>query len=299
MTDPLVLAMDGSTRVCSVVLLTPSPSACGQSPEGNAWTVLTKGVERDDRGQARVLLGLIDGMLAEIGRLPADLRALVVGVGPGTFTGVRITVATARALSLSLSIPVLGVSSLAALAARGVHAAGLNRESVVPVIDARRGQVFFGIYQAEAGGRNDAPGARGGRRRWVRSSSYGVCDRDRLDSVLPHHVTVVSQPALLSPLPPLAGVVEAEVEAEWLVVGQECLDEPGDRPEGRRLTPWLLDALRRWDSNGQGRRDQECDGQWHSGDVGTAEAVKPIYVRSPDADIHIAKMKDPLGDGAR
>ncbi len=60
---------------------------------------------------------LVDEMLAELGAEPRDLGAIVVGTGPGTFTGVRITVATARALSLALATPVVGVSTLGALAA--------------------------------------------------------------------------------------------------------------------------------------------------------------------------------------
>src|SRR5207342_1453520 len=73
-------------------------------------------------------------LLREARRSPLDLDAVVVGTGPGSFTGTRIGLAVARGLALSLDLPVAGVSTLAALAA--------GAEGVVPVVDARRGEVF-------------------------------------------------------------------------------------------------------------------------------------------------------------
>jgi tRNA threonylcarbamoyladenosine biosynthesis protein TsaB len=86
-----------------------------------------------------------------------DLEAIVVGVGPGTFTGLRIGVATARALAAANGLQLRPVSSLAALAA-GIEAeaetAADDPPSLLPVIDAKRGEVFAAEY------------ARGGDRRW-------------------------------------------------------------------------------------------------------------------------------------
>ena len=80
-------------------------------------------------------------VLAEAGLAYADLGAIAVGVGPGTFTGLRIGVATARALGSSAGLQLRPVSSLAALAA------GIDAEPTLAVIDARRGEVFAALYE--------------------------------------------------------------------------------------------------------------------------------------------------------
>jgi tRNA threonylcarbamoyladenosine biosynthesis protein TsaB len=80
------------------------------------------------------LLEDVDALLRQASARPGDIDALVVGTGPGSFTSTRIGLAVARGLGLSLGIDGAGVSTLDALAA-GEHGA-------LPVIDARRGEVF-------------------------------------------------------------------------------------------------------------------------------------------------------------
>ena len=80
------------------------------------------------------ILADLDALLGDAGREQADVEALVVGTGPGTYTGLRMGLVTARALAFALRIPVAGVSTLAALAA--------GADGAVPVVDARRGEVF-------------------------------------------------------------------------------------------------------------------------------------------------------------
>jgi tRNA threonylcarbamoyladenosine biosynthesis protein TsaB len=71
-----------------------------------------------------------------------DLEAIAVGVGPGTFTGLRIGIATARALANASGLLLRPVSSLAALAE------GIDGELRLPLIDARRGELFGALHDA-------------------------------------------------------------------------------------------------------------------------------------------------------
>ena len=80
--------------------------------------------------EARAVLAAADELLREAALRPAELTAIVVGTGPGSFTSIRIGLATARGLALALGLPAAGVSTLEAFAGG------------VPVIDARRGEVF-------------------------------------------------------------------------------------------------------------------------------------------------------------
>jgi tRNA threonylcarbamoyladenosine biosynthesis protein TsaB len=104
---------------------------------------------RDDppegsRGDHAVrLLPLLEQALAEGGAGWEDVERIVVGVGPGGFTGLRIGIATARALAQGRGLPLVAVSSLAALAA------GAGTGPVAAVIDARRGEVFAGAWDAD------------------------------------------------------------------------------------------------------------------------------------------------------
>jgi tRNA threonylcarbamoyladenosine biosynthesis protein TsaB len=95
------------------------------------------------------LLPTLAALLEEAGSDWGDVNAIAVGVGPGTFTGLRIGVATARGLSQALGVPLHPVSSLAALAAGVAAGTGAPPGTpILPLIDARRGQVFAALLRA-------------------------------------------------------------------------------------------------------------------------------------------------------
>ncbi|MEH7239009.1 tRNA (adenosine(37)-N6)-threonylcarbamoyltransferase complex dimerization subunit type 1 TsaB [Bacillus sp. JJ1562] len=87
----------------------------------------------------------IEQVMKECGIKPNELEKIVVAMGPGSYTGVRIGVTIAKTLAWSLQIPLVGVSSLEVVAANGRYFNGF----ISPLFDARRGQVYTGLYQYE------------------------------------------------------------------------------------------------------------------------------------------------------
>jgi tRNA threonylcarbamoyladenosine biosynthesis protein TsaB len=99
----------------------------------------------DASGRTADMLVTIDRAVKEAGITPGQLDAVAVGAGPGSFTGLRIGMATAKGIAFAASRPLWAVSSLAALARDGQlhHDVPL----VAAILDARRGEVFAGIYE--------------------------------------------------------------------------------------------------------------------------------------------------------
>lgn len=92
----------------------------------------------------------MDALLRADGTTSDTLERVIVGVGPGGFTGLRIGIATALGLAQARSIPCVGASSLGALALSIADVAP-SADLVVPVLDARRGEVFTAAYRPDAG----------------------------------------------------------------------------------------------------------------------------------------------------
>ncbi|MGM0838982.1 MAG: tRNA (adenosine(37)-N6)-threonylcarbamoyltransferase complex dimerization subunit type 1 TsaB [Bacillota bacterium] len=84
----------------------------------------------------------VDRLMKDCEIKPDTIDRIVVGRGPGSFTGVRIGVTLAKTLAWSLNVPLVGVSSLELLAANGRYFKGF----ISPIMDARRGQVYTGLY---------------------------------------------------------------------------------------------------------------------------------------------------------
>ena len=98
--------------------------------------------------------GLASGLhkyLAEILRPQTwqDLEFIAVAKGPGGFTGTRVGVVTARTIAQQLNIPLFGISNLAAVAAQNIEDDVLEPRLLAVQMDARRGELFVGIYQVD------------------------------------------------------------------------------------------------------------------------------------------------------
>jgi tRNA threonylcarbamoyladenosine biosynthesis protein TsaB len=129
-------------RILAIDTALPAISACvldegAESPESIETIAM-------ERGHAEALLPLIDRVMAGAEGGFASLGRVAVTVGPGSFTGMRVGIAAARAIGLACKIPVVGVSTLAALAAPLILEQKTGLAAVA--IDARRGNVFFAAF---------------------------------------------------------------------------------------------------------------------------------------------------------
>ena len=124
-----LLAIETATEACSVALL------CGDASIDRS--------EMAPRRHAELVLPMAESLLSEAGIARNQLDAIAVGRGPGAFTGVRLAISVAQGLALALDLPVLPISSLAALAMQ----APSNGAAVLAAIDARRGEIYAGTFQ--------------------------------------------------------------------------------------------------------------------------------------------------------
>ena len=103
--------------------------------------------ENMERGQAESLLPFIMQSLREADLDFADIDGIAVTVGPGAFTGMRIGLSTARGLGLARKIPVLGVSSLEAVA-YGVSERDHQGRNILVALDSKRNEIFAQAFDA-------------------------------------------------------------------------------------------------------------------------------------------------------
>ncbi len=124
---PFLLALESSSSLASVALLTPRGMAV-----------------REDAGltskASDTMLAMVDAVLKELGVSKRELQAVAYGQGPGAFTGLRTTCAVAQGIAFGLQLPTIGVTSLQALAEQAFAEKGARH--VMAVMDARMNEVY-------------------------------------------------------------------------------------------------------------------------------------------------------------
>lgn len=135
-----LLALETSTEACSAAL----------AVDGDVH----ERFEIAPRRHAELILPMVDGLLKEAGLRLADLDAMAFGRGPGAFTGVRIAAGVIQGLAFGADRPVIPISTLAALA----QGATTEGNSIAAAIDARMGEVYWGVFLVGPDGLVDAAG---------------------------------------------------------------------------------------------------------------------------------------------
>jgi tRNA threonylcarbamoyladenosine biosynthesis protein TsaB len=135
MTAFRLLAIDTATEACSAALLIGGH--------------LIERSEIAPRRHAELILPMIESLCAEAGISRRQIDGIAVGRGPGAFTGVRLAISVAQGLALGLDVPVVAVSSLAALA----QDVPVETDApILAVIDARMGEIYAGAFRRGADG---------------------------------------------------------------------------------------------------------------------------------------------------
>ncbi len=133
-----ILAVETSTDACSAAL----------SING----MITERFELTPKEHTKLILPMIDSLMAEAGLRPQQLDALAFSCGPGSFTGVRISTGVIQGIALGADLPVLPVSTLAAVAQNYFDLSDSTHNIAFTAMDARIGEIFWGVYQKDESG---------------------------------------------------------------------------------------------------------------------------------------------------
>lgn len=143
MKDPIILNIESATEPCSVAI-----------SQGDTLLAYSKSIRKFDHA-TRMLL-MVEQCLQEARLDRSELDALGVSMGPGSYTGLRVALSTAKGLSIALNIPLIGLSTLEIIA-KGVKGVGDEDSMVyIPMIDARRDEVYYGVYDGDGSQLKDA-----------------------------------------------------------------------------------------------------------------------------------------------
>ena len=132
-----VLAIDTASSACSAAVATEGVVIAGRS-------------EAMTRGQAEVLMPMVQEVMAAAKSAYSDLDLVAVTIGPGSFTGLRTGLAAARGIALAQGIPAVGVTTLEAVAAAAARNATAS-EAALPIVvalETRRADLYIQRFDA-------------------------------------------------------------------------------------------------------------------------------------------------------
>ena len=131
----MIFSIETSGPICSVALKNATQQIVSRTVYANTQ-------------HSTLLFSMMTELLKQVGRPCSDIRAIVCGIGPGSFTGVRIAFAVAQGLSFALNIPLIGVDSLQNLAYQTIPMMKETKKSWVvwSLIDARLEQLYGACY---------------------------------------------------------------------------------------------------------------------------------------------------------
>jgi len=132
---PTILNIETSTDICSVCI-------------ASGLEVLAIRETPRSYSHSESIAVFIDECLKELDMKAADLDAVAIGGGPGSYTALRIGAATAKGICYAVSIPMIAIGTLDALAATLVGRVG-ETDLIIPMIDARRSEVYRAIYNSK------------------------------------------------------------------------------------------------------------------------------------------------------
>ena len=137
-----ILALDTATDACSAALFV----------DGD----IRERFEIAPREHTKLILPMIDQLMAEAGLQPKQLDAVALSRGPGSFTGVRIATGVAHGIAFGADIPVVLVSTLASIAQEFFNR--YSEEVAFTAMDARMDEIFWGVYRRNALGLAESMG---------------------------------------------------------------------------------------------------------------------------------------------
>ena len=217
----LTLAFETSAKAGSVAL-TENGKLLGESYQNTGLT------------HSQTLMVMAEDMLKQAGKTVADVTAVAVAEGPGSFTGVRIGVAAAKGFAWGAEIPCYGVSTLEAMAL----GLGTYQGYICPVMDARRSQVYNALFYVN---QNNV-------RRVTEDRAIALADLKTELQALEEPIFLVGDGSALTyttlsgEIPNLVQPTEHRMHQRAVGVGLAALQKiaAGDTGDGNALTPNYL-----------------------------------------------------------